>query len=279
MKRDAILRRIVEPLLDLEGILAVVRAIGVLCHPMPKGDKLVKNVLEFFPIRQSALGLDLPRPLPRAAVGLFRIHRQLRERLLFAVELDRLSPANLLIGLLQLGLLDLKRDVFLAKDIDLGANAAIEHGKALARQIAGRRAFSILDVQLVHAWFALRLDVLDEIQIRRLSGLVVRLTRHLDVAIGADFVDGGRHLAERDEPFIEGAGRLDRHVAELVDIRLDYGPVIEYVAVPQERSWKLIPGQFSVFSDLCRFPDDPGGTSRARVIGAYGAGQARNRAG
>ena len=147
--------------------------------------------------------------------------------MLLALELHGLGTADLLKLLFELGLLDLNRHVFLAKQGHLGPDAAIEHGVPILGQLGCGGTLGVFDVQLVAARFDTRLDVLDEIQIGLRPSLVVGLTGHLDVPVRADLVDAREEFTAINEPRLDLLDSVDLTIAQLVEVRFDLIPRFE----------------------------------------------------
>ena len=115
------------------------------------------------------------------------------------------------------------------------------------------------------AWFALRLDVLDEVEESRFTLFVISLAGHLDVPVGADLVDGGHQLAVVDEPAFEGVGVVDASIAQAIEIGLDHGPVVQHVANGDEAAGEPEEGYLLYDSkDL---------TTHAMCVGMTGSGK------
>ena len=227
VEREAVVRRIVEPLHGLEHVLAIIPAAGVAGDLVPQRDHLFIQLIQLAGILQVAVGNEPPGLLAQRPVRLFLVAGHLLERLLPAVVLARHRPGKRLVLGRQLLVLDQQRDVLFAEDLDAVTHAPQQDLVPLGRQVQLARRFDELPPQLVVPRLGVGLDVLDEVQISLLPLRVVRLAGHRGIALRALLVETGLQLAPVDQPLLELPGGFDAPLRQLLVIRLGVGPVAE----------------------------------------------------
>ena len=198
------------------------------------------------------MGDEFPRLLPQRAVRLFEIAAHLHERLFLAAKIHRLRADEFLILLAQLGLLGFQRHVFRAEQLDMIFHVAVKtprYRRACAGQLGWQLRLRMRDVNFFQRELArleLRLDVLDEMQIRLLRVRVVRVAGHGDVAARRFLVQRGVEFAPVEQPAFEFGGGFGLRGPrfQLVEQRRDLRPVAEVKVLRDERA-RPVRGQFS----------------------------------
>ncbi len=116
---QTILGRIIEPGFGQVHEIAVVGKPGVLGDLIAELNLLIVDGIEFVFIREVFLGGSLPGFLPDGPVGHFEVFAHLRHGPFFAIEFHRQGTAQLLVMLTKFIVLRVKRDVLLAKELDV----------------------------------------------------------------------------------------------------------------------------------------------------------------
>ncbi len=203
VERVTVGRRVVKPLIRLELVVSEVVKTGVLRDLRPQPDHLVEDVVDRTAIGKSPPGGQLPGLLAHPPVGLLLIPGHLLERLLATVVLDGHRPADLLVLLVQLGLLGLKRDVFFPEQLDGGYGTAVINLVPRSGQLPAEGGGHIAFVEPVPPRFASRLNLLNEVQISLLACLIIRLAGHRDEPFVVFLREAGGQFVPVQDPPLE----------------------------------------------------------------------------
>ena len=221
--------------------VAVVREAGVGAHLVAQLGQVVELAVDFFGLLESAVGHEFPRLLPPCPVGLLEVAAHLHEGAFLAVERHGQAADEFLVLLAKLGCLGLERDVLSAEQLDLERGVAGEHLVALGREAVAVRMIGERLGQAEAGRLHLRLDLLDEIEVRLLGGFVVRLAGHRDGALGAFLGDGGGEFLPVENGLLklDGIGGGTELLLKLLKKRRKCCPVASVQVVRHERARRV----------------------------------------